>query len=102
MSPAHCNPLAVKTDAPAKVLWDILRCWVKEHPVKPIQEKTPGVVILSKEPELVSQLDQGARSFYQGSARGRDEVPVEPRGELGSENARRVGPCRAGVWRSRG
>ena len=26
---AHTEPLALKTDAPAKVVWDILRCWVK-------------------------------------------------------------------------
>ena len=40
------------------------------------------------------QLDQGARGFHQGSARGRDEVPVEPRGELGSKDA--SGSARAG------
>lgn len=33
VSGSHANPLAVKTDAPPEVLWDIVRCWVKEHPV---------------------------------------------------------------------
>eukprot|EP00899_Mesostigma_viride_P004345 jgi/Mesvir1/13911/Mv16034-RA.2 len=28
VSQSHSNPLAVKTDAPMTVLWDIMRCWV--------------------------------------------------------------------------
>ena len=33
VSGSHATPLAIKTDAPNEVLWDILRCWVKDHPV---------------------------------------------------------------------
>ena len=32
--------------------WDIMRCWVKEHPVKASKEKTAGAAILAKEPKL--------------------------------------------------
>ena len=50
-SQSHANPLAVKTDAPAGVVWDVLRCWVQEHPVKERDGDTsPGSVILSKPP----------------------------------------------------
>lgn len=41
-SGSHANPLAVKTDAPFNVIWDILRCWVQEHPVKPQPEDSYG------------------------------------------------------------
>ena len=33
VSASHANPLAVKTDAPSEVVWDIVRCWTKQHPV---------------------------------------------------------------------
>lgn len=28
ISGSHVNPLALKTDAPMDVVWDIMRCWV--------------------------------------------------------------------------
>ena len=34
MSSTHANPLGTKTDAPFEVIWDIMRAWVKDHPVK--------------------------------------------------------------------
>ncbi len=34
MSSTHANPLGTKTDAPFAVIWDIMRAWVKDHPVK--------------------------------------------------------------------
>ena len=34
MSGTHANPLGLKTDAPPDVMWDIMRCWVAEHPSK--------------------------------------------------------------------
>jgi tRNA (guanine26-N2/guanine27-N2)-dimethyltransferase len=52
ISGSHANPLGLKTDAPMEVLWDIMRCWVKDHPVKENAAETPGKVILSKEPEI--------------------------------------------------
>lgn len=35
VSSSHASALGVKTDAPMSVIWDIMRCWVKDHPVKP-------------------------------------------------------------------
>lgn len=52
ISGTHANPLGLKTDAPMEILWDIMRCWVKDHPVKETQGDTPGKVILSQEPEI--------------------------------------------------
>ncbi|PPE00128.1 hypothetical protein GOBAR_DD02845 [Gossypium barbadense] len=34
ISGTHVNPLGLKSDAPMEVIWDIMRCWVKNHPVK--------------------------------------------------------------------
>lgn len=34
VSGTHANPLGIKTDAPPDVLWDIMRCWVAQHPTK--------------------------------------------------------------------
>lgn len=54
VSISHASALAVKTDAPMEVLWDIMRCWVKEHPIKNKEKysETPGGIILSKEPTI--------------------------------------------------
>lgn len=54
VSISHASALAVKTDAPMEVLWDIMRCWVKEHPIKNAEKysSTPGGIILSKEPKI--------------------------------------------------
>ncbi|CAE5965846.1 unnamed protein product [Arabidopsis arenosa] len=50
ISGTHVNPLGMKTDAPMEVIWDIMRCWVKNHPIKAPSPEQPGSVILSKEP----------------------------------------------------
>lgn len=51
---SHACKSSIKTDAPAAVLWDILRCWAKLHPVKPERflDGTALKVILSKEPSM--------------------------------------------------
>ncbi|KAM7353412.1 tRNA methyltransferase 1 [Cochliomyia hominivorax] len=48
---SHAYKNSIKTNAPASVLWDILRCWNKRHPVKEERmiEGTPIKAILSKE-----------------------------------------------------
>ncbi|XP_052425923.1 tRNA (guanine(26)-N(2))-dimethyltransferase [Carassius gibelio] len=54
VSLSHACKNAVKTDAPAEVLWDIIRCWEKTNPVKRerLSETSPAHHILSKEPTL--------------------------------------------------
>ncbi|CAI5731936.1 unnamed protein product [Hyaloperonospora brassicae] len=50
----HKVPEAIKTNAPNDVIWDIMRCWVKKHPVnkKRDGQDTSGSRILAKEPKL--------------------------------------------------
>ena len=53
VSSSHDNPTGVKTDAPFPVFWDIMRCWVKEHPLtNPPKEDSPAFHILSKPPTV--------------------------------------------------
>lgn len=47
---SHAFKNSIKTNAPASVLWDILRCWNKRHPVRKERmiDGTPIKAILSK------------------------------------------------------
>lgn len=70
ISSSHANPLGVKTDAPMEVLWDIMRCWVKTHPVKSQAEMTPGTVILSREPKLEANFSKVNSALSRAQAEG--------------------------------
>ena len=48
VSGSHAAKLAIKTNAPNNVVWDIMRTWVKIYPLKKEHENSPGHVILSK------------------------------------------------------
>ncbi|XP_013210528.1 tRNA (guanine(26)-N(2))-dimethyltransferase isoform X3 [Microtus ochrogaster] len=54
VSLSHACKNAVKTDAPPQALWDIMRCWEKECPVKRerLSESSPAFRILAVEPRL--------------------------------------------------
>ncbi|CAM9497433.1 unnamed protein product [Choristocarpus tenellus] len=53
VSQQHKEPQAIKTDAPDDVMWDIMRCWVKKHPIndRRASKNSPGQTILAREPE---------------------------------------------------
>ncbi|KAK8942829.1 putative tRNA (guanine(26)-N(2))-dimethyltransferase 2 [Platanthera zijinensis] len=63
ISGTHVNPLGLKTDAPMEVIWDIMRCWVKIHPVKDQPPDQSGSAILSKEPILQANLSRAFSSL---------------------------------------
>ena len=60
VSLSHACRNSLKTDAPMKVIWDILRSWVKKHPVKDsrFHDGMPLQVILSKEAEKDYDFDK--------------------------------------------
>ncbi|XP_020105119.1 probable tRNA (guanine(26)-N(2))-dimethyltransferase 1 [Ananas comosus] len=58
VSGSHVDPLALKTDAPMNIIWDIMRCWIKIHPVKAHAASQPGTIILSREPILEANFAQ--------------------------------------------
>ncbi|XP_069692231.1 tRNA (guanine(26)-N(2))-dimethyltransferase [Periplaneta americana] len=47
---SHASRMSIKTDAPSNIVWDIMRHWIKQHPVR--QERLVGAAaaILSREP----------------------------------------------------
>jgi len=54
---SHASRMSIKTDAPASFLWDIMRHWVKLHPVR--QDRLTGVAasLLSQEPTNEINMD---------------------------------------------
>ncbi|KAK1305649.1 putative tRNA (guanine(26)-N(2))-dimethyltransferase 2 [Acorus calamus] len=66
---SHVNPLGLKSDAPMDVIWDIMRCWVKNHLVKPQPADQSGTVILSKEPTLQANFARAFASLSKAQAK---------------------------------
>ncbi|XP_027358004.1 probable tRNA (guanine(26)-N(2))-dimethyltransferase 2 isoform X1 [Abrus precatorius] len=69
ISGTHVNPLGLKSDAPMDVIWDIMRCWVKNHPVKPQPADQPGTTILAKEPVLQANFARAVASLSKAQAK---------------------------------
>ncbi|GKV16964.1 hypothetical protein SLEP1_g27525 [Rubroshorea leprosula] len=69
ISGTHVNPLGLKSDAPMDVIWDIMRCWVKNHPVKAQPADQPGSVILSREPVLQANFARAVASLSKAQAK---------------------------------
>ncbi|XP_067416599.1 tRNA (guanine(26)-N(2))-dimethyltransferase isoform X2 [Emydura macquarii macquarii] len=75
VSLSHACKNAIKTDAPPSVLWDIMRCWERIHPVKRerLTDTSPAFHILSVEPTLQAcfaiREDANPRSRKQGLKR---------------------------------
>jgi tRNA (guanine26-N2/guanine27-N2)-dimethyltransferase len=73
VSGSHANPLALKTDAPPEVVWDILRCWIQQHPVKTPEPGSYAAAILGKEVKTQADFKRAAgavpASVKQGVAR---------------------------------
>jgi tRNA (guanine26-N2/guanine27-N2)-dimethyltransferase len=79
VSNQHKEPTAIKTDAPNDVVWDILRCWVKKHPIasKRVSTTSPGHRILATEPTLVADFD-GAHRFRPAAKKPACRYPPNP------------------------
>ncbi|XP_076941810.1 tRNA (guanine(26)-N(2))-dimethyltransferase 2-like [Bidens hawaiensis] len=69
ISGTHVNPLGLKSDAPMDVIWDIMRCWVKNHPVKEQSADQSGSVILAKEPVLQANFAQAVASLSKAQSK---------------------------------
>jgi tRNA (guanine26-N2/guanine27-N2)-dimethyltransferase len=78
VSSTHANPLGLKTDAPPGVMWDILRCWVRDHPVKKPGEDTPGNRILGKQPQLEANFARARAAFSKAKEDGVVRFPGNP------------------------
>ncbi|XP_030401789.1 tRNA (guanine(26)-N(2))-dimethyltransferase isoform X5 [Gopherus evgoodei] len=76
VSLSHACKNAIKTDAPPSILWDIMRCWERLHPVKRERhtDTSPAFHILSVEPTGgISTSLQDKRKLYQNKRKERAE-----------------------------
>ncbi|XP_071275071.1 tRNA (guanine(26)-N(2))-dimethyltransferase isoform X2 [Agelaius tricolor] len=80
VSLSHACRNAVKTDAPPAVLWDIMRCWAKLHPVKleRLPDSSPAARILSVEPTLQASFALHEDANPSSRRRGLKRFPENP------------------------
>jgi tRNA (guanine26-N2/guanine27-N2)-dimethyltransferase len=69
ISRTHVCALGLKSDAPMDVIWDIMRCWVKNHPIKGQPADLPGSIILAKEPVLQANFARAVASLSKSQAK---------------------------------
>lgn len=72
VSYTHMNRTSIKTDAPARVIWDIMRCWAKTHPAskKRLAENKVAANILGKEPEKEYSFEPHPNAIPQSKQQG--------------------------------
>eukprot|EP00475_Leptophrys_vorax_P019530 TRINITY_DN2674_c0_g1_i1.p1 TRINITY_DN2674_c0_g1~~TRINITY_DN2674_c0_g1_i1.p1 ORF type:complete len:365 (-),score=96.33 TRINITY_DN2674_c0_g1_i1:363-1382(-) len=90
VSASHCNPSAIKTNAPMHVIWDILKDWVKQNPVKNLTEVHAGFHILQK-PAILVDVDwtvKGEQKRKGGRFLPNPETNWGPLARAGSKKAR--------------
>lgn len=94
----HKDPQAIKTDAPNKFLWDVMRVWCKKNPPKNAPDKeSSGGKILAVEPtseidfthpkELKAQIAANSRSFKKGGKKKVSRFPMNPEANWGPKKA---------------
>ncbi|KAL4184668.1 hypothetical protein AMTRI_Chr10g2270 [Amborella trichopoda] len=69
ISGTHTLAIGLKTDAPMNVIWDIMRCWVKLHPVKAQPPDQSGYAILAKEPTLEVNFARASAALSKAQAK---------------------------------
>ncbi|KAL6649665.1 hypothetical protein ACP70R_013889 [Stipagrostis hirtigluma subsp. patula] len=69
ISSTHVNPLGLKSDAPWEVIWDIMRCWVKNHPIKEQPRDSSGTAILAKSPKLEANFSRAVAALSKAQAK---------------------------------
>ncbi|XP_074990265.1 tRNA (guanine(26)-N(2))-dimethyltransferase isoform X4 [Calonectris borealis] len=93
VSLSHACKNAVKTDAPPAVLWDIMRCWAKIHPVKRerLAETSPASRILSVEPTLQASFALRDDANPSSRKRGLKRFPENPEAFWGPKARAKAG-----------
>ncbi|XP_049495908.1 tRNA (guanine(26)-N(2))-dimethyltransferase isoform X3 [Panthera uncia] len=98
VSLSHACKNAVKTDAPSSALWDIMRCWEKECPVKRerLSEASPAFRILSVEPRLQANFAVRDDANPSSRQRGLKRFQANPEANWGPRPRARPGGKAAG------
>jgi tRNA (guanine26-N2/guanine27-N2)-dimethyltransferase len=83
VSRSHTDAGAIKTDAPAKALWDVLRCWansqgqgVGQDRSKELSPTSPAYAILSQAPAIVADFRPLKEAVQLLSKRDEDGVKL--------------------------
>ncbi|KAM6218757.1 tRNA (guanine(26)-N(2))-dimethyltransferase [Rhynchocyon petersi] len=99
VSLSHACKNAVKTDAPTSALWDIMRCWEKQCPVKRerLSETSPAFRILSVEPSLQANFTIREDANPRSRQRGLKRFQVNPEANWGPRPRARPGSKAAGM-----
>lgn len=82
VSGSHASPLALKTDAPSQLMWDVMRCWVEEHPVNS-DPNTPGEAILQKPVTTRASFARASGAISRSKMDGVARFPLNPEGFWG-------------------
>jgi tRNA (guanine26-N2/guanine27-N2)-dimethyltransferase len=96
VSSTHACALGMKTDAPPGVVWDIMRCWVQQHPVRPPKagDSTPGSRILEAAPTVIANFTRARGAFSKAQEEGVARFPANPEANWGPKSrAGRVAPA---------
>eukprot|EP00887_Chlorella_sp_A99_P005640 scaffold1.g5640.t1 len=91
VSGTHACPLGVKTDAPWSTVWDILRCWVADHPTKTPAPGTAKEKILSKQPEIKANFSRAAQALSRAKQAGVTRFLPNPQANWGPKPKHRKG-----------
>jgi tRNA (guanine26-N2/guanine27-N2)-dimethyltransferase len=72
VSGSHACPRAVKTTAPPEVVWDVLRCWVRDRQplARPPDPESAAGKILAKQPALQADFTRAAAAVPASAAPG--------------------------------
>ena len=67
------------------VIWDILRCWVKKHPVneKKIKDKSPARALLQKEPSIEASFEILPEAIPNSKLKKLTRYPINPEADWG-------------------
>uniref|UniRef100_A0A6J0UA17 tRNA (guanine(26)-N(2))-dimethyltransferase n=2 Tax=Pogona vitticeps TaxID=103695 RepID=A0A6J0UA17_9SAUR len=93
VSLSHAFRSAIKTDAPAAVVWDIMRCWEKLNPVKRerLSENSPAACILSVEPKLQASFTVRADANPNSRKQGLKRFQLNPEPFWGPKVRAKIG-----------
>lgn len=95
VSSTHANPLAVKTDAPPAVVWDVMRAWVKKQgKEKQYVEGSAAEAIMGKEITLTVDFSRAKGAASKSKLGKITRFPVNPEPNWGPmrKHTRQEGP----------
>lgn len=79
VSSTHDNPIGIKTNVPMEVFWDIMRCWVQDHPSSSnLEEGSPGANILAKPPKVKAKFARVFSALSKGKMKGTPRFTPNP------------------------